>query len=845
MKRKLCVAIAFIGGSEIVILDEPTSGKWILFSIHFVSFVQLFFLNLTLGMDPQARHTVWTLLQKFKREKKCSILLTTHFMDEADNLGDRIAIMSRGELKCCGSPIYLKSMYGSGYNLILTRKTSFEPTEIHGVENTNKIVGLINRHINNSKLNSEIAGELNFILPKEECAKFPDLLLDLETNKDSLNIVNIGISITTIEDVFLKIGELENLDERDFEKSQTVVNANSEYDISDRSREVLINTNDDSESTTDSGLWIGANAADKLSSYHLWLQQFEALFIKRLIHTVRNKVLVIAQIIIPLATLIVVLIYAKYGPIKAEDSPALKIMLESYRNNFAPFRIVNGASNDSYLSKLSDSFQEEIKTSDNSISFNLNDNETFNICTDQLSRSNMDYFLKCVGKYSLSYITDKLIVGSTLEQADPNNNNLVNITGHFNNQPFHTPTLALNVLSNTLLKYFTNNTENRITVINHPFPRDVKAKASDLQLKDATGFNVATDLTFGYSFLIGSFVMFLIKERVSGSKHIQYLSGANTLIFWISALIWDFFNFIITTGLSLAIMKAFDLDAFTGGVRLLYVFGLFVMYGLAHIPQSYLMSYLFSVPATGFAVAVAWNILASQVTLTTVGILQLPMLDLMDVSAQLEWVFLTIFPNFAFGQALADLYANYQANEFCPQYVQYCQLIPCCDLNPCCIGFNQSACSNSSSDSCLQWTTDYLAWERPGLLRFFIFLSIQFTTQFSLVLLYETGVLRKLFYNFQRMFRNNDVDIEAIAARLELERLYNDIPKDEDVIQEERRVINTNVKQSEDLLVISELTKHYNSFMAVKGISLGIRPGETFGLLGVNGAGKTRFNNIC
>lgn len=59
MKRKLSVAIAFIGGSNIVILDEPSSG-----------------------MDPQARHCTWTLLQKFKKEKKCTILLTTHFMDE-------------------------------------------------------------------------------------------------------------------------------------------------------------------------------------------------------------------------------------------------------------------------------------------------------------------------------------------------------------------------------------------------------------------------------------------------------------------------------------------------------------------------------------------------------------------------------------------------------------------------------------------------------------------------------------------------------------------------------------------------------------------------------------------
>jgi ATP-binding cassette subfamily A (ABC1) protein 3 len=63
MKRKLSVAIAFIGNSRIVILDEPSSG-----------------------MDPQARHSTWTLLQKFKKERQTTILLTTHFMDEVTTI---------------------------------------------------------------------------------------------------------------------------------------------------------------------------------------------------------------------------------------------------------------------------------------------------------------------------------------------------------------------------------------------------------------------------------------------------------------------------------------------------------------------------------------------------------------------------------------------------------------------------------------------------------------------------------------------------------------------------------------------------------------------------------------
>jgi ATP-binding cassette subfamily A (ABC1) protein 3 len=74
-KRKLSVGIAMIGGSKIVLLDEPTSG-----------------------MDLTARRKIWDMLKNNKQDK--IMILTTHFMDEADILGDRIAIMASGRIKC-------------------------------------------------------------------------------------------------------------------------------------------------------------------------------------------------------------------------------------------------------------------------------------------------------------------------------------------------------------------------------------------------------------------------------------------------------------------------------------------------------------------------------------------------------------------------------------------------------------------------------------------------------------------------------------------------------------------------------------------------------------------------
>lgn len=68
MRRRLCVAIAFIGGSRTIILDEPTSG-----------------------VDPVARRHIWNLLVRYKEGR--TILLTTHNLDEADILSDRVAVV--------------------------------------------------------------------------------------------------------------------------------------------------------------------------------------------------------------------------------------------------------------------------------------------------------------------------------------------------------------------------------------------------------------------------------------------------------------------------------------------------------------------------------------------------------------------------------------------------------------------------------------------------------------------------------------------------------------------------------------------------------------------------------
>lgn len=94
-KRKLSVAIALIGRPPIIFLDEPSSG-----------------------MDPQTRRFMWKVISDVSiRHKFSTIVLTTHRMDEAEALAQKVAIMVNGYIKAIGSLQKLKDKYGKGYEL--------------------------------------------------------------------------------------------------------------------------------------------------------------------------------------------------------------------------------------------------------------------------------------------------------------------------------------------------------------------------------------------------------------------------------------------------------------------------------------------------------------------------------------------------------------------------------------------------------------------------------------------------------------------------------------------------------------------------------------------------------
>lgn len=129
MKRRLNIAMALIHNPPIIVLDEPT-----------------------LGLDPQARRAVWEYIARLKGEK--TILLTTHYMEEADFLADRIGIIDKGKIVSLGTSIELKTEMLGTHTMVIqawnvTQKAIIEMrSKYDEVEVSNGTVAITDKQLN-------------------------------------------------------------------------------------------------------------------------------------------------------------------------------------------------------------------------------------------------------------------------------------------------------------------------------------------------------------------------------------------------------------------------------------------------------------------------------------------------------------------------------------------------------------------------------------------------------------------------------------------------------------------------------------------------------------------------
>ncbi|VFQ62764.1 unnamed protein product [Cuscuta campestris] len=169
MKRRLSVAISLIGDPKVVYMDEPSTG-----------------------LDPASRNSLWNVVKRAKQDR--AIILTTHSMEEAEHLCDRLGIFVDGSLQCLGNPKELKARYGGSYVFTMTTSSDHD-AEVESM--------VLNISPNACKI-YHISGTQKFELPKHEIS-IADVFQAVQNAKRRFSVHAWGLADTTLEDVFIKV----------------------------------------------------------------------------------------------------------------------------------------------------------------------------------------------------------------------------------------------------------------------------------------------------------------------------------------------------------------------------------------------------------------------------------------------------------------------------------------------------------------------------------------------------------------------------------------------------------------------------------------------------------------
>uniref|UniRef100_A0A7N8X229 P-type phospholipid transporter n=1 Tax=Mastacembelus armatus TaxID=205130 RepID=A0A7N8X229_9TELE len=920
MQRKLSVALAFVGGSKVVILDEPTAG-----------------------VDPYARRGIWDLLLKYRQGR--TILLSTHHMDEADILGDRIAIISHGKLCCVGSSLFLKTHLGTGYYLTLVKRDydltlqscrnsastvsyskktekedsvsesssdaglGSEPDSETTTIDVSLISNVIFKHVPEARLVEDLGHELTYVLPYQSAkdGAFVELFHELDDRLTDLGISSYGISDTTLEEIFLKVAENSGVDSVELSDGVVPTRTRRRHAFGDHQSCLKPFTEDDfdfndSEGDPESRETDWLSGTDGKGSYQVkgWSlkrQQFVALLWKRFLYARRSRKGFFAQIVLPAVFVCIALVFSLIVP-PFGKYPSLAMDPSMYGEQYT--FISNDLPEDPHINKLLGALTEKPGFGTRCMEETLSDTACTAVedewSVPQVSQSVKDMFdksnwtmenpsplcecscekrkrmlpecpagagglpppqMKISDKDTLQNLTGRnisdylvktyaQIIGKSLKnkiwvnefryggfslgarssqflsQRDEIDDAIVqlkrrfhlergtaadrffrslsgfirgldtknNVKIWFNNKGWHSIGSFLNVMNNGILRASLpagkDPSKFGITAHNHPLNLTKEQLSQVALMTTSVDVLVSICVIFAMSFVPASFVVFLIQERVNKAKHMQFISGVQPFLYWLANFVWDMCNYIVPATLVIIIFVCFQQEAYVSSTNLPVLALLLLLYGWSITPLMYPASFFFKIPSTAYVVLTSVNILIGINGSVSTFVLELfGSNEIGGINDILKNVFL-IFPHFCLGRGLIDMVKNQAMADALERF-----------------GENRFRSP--------------LAWDMVG--KNLFAMAIEGVVFFCITILIQ--------YHFWFKARSSTSHLKPIGE------------EDEDVARERQRILSGGGHS--DILELRQLTKIYKRKQkpAVDRLCVGIPPGECFGLLGVNGAGKT------
>ncbi|KAM6396101.1 phospholipid-transporting ATPase ABCA7 [Rhynochetos jubatus] len=904
MQRKLSVAIAFVGGSRVVILDEPTAG-----------------------VDPHSRRSIWELLLKYRKGR--TIILSTHYMDEAEVLGDRTAIISQGRLCCCGSPLFLKARLGTGYRLTLVKQdqvtaggstvpgaTKKESSDSEHSSDTGlgsergseastmdvaQLSALIQKLVPGSRLAEDIGHEVLFILPYTGAkdGAFGNLFRELDARLGELGISSYGISDTTLEEIFLKVAQDTGVDaDPAGTRREAAPGEGGDTEAVDGELDLVSALAVEEPGEMDLLRGGPGQACRRVRGWALTRQQLRALFTKRMLHARRSTRGFFAQIVLPALFVCLALLFSlivppvgEYPPLRlrpgmygrqvtffSNDAPGdadtvrlLRALLAepgfgtecmkgaatgpcppaSHPDGFSP-----PPASPALLEALRRGNWTRAEPSPRCQCSGSGARRMLPECPEgaggppppQVRRGTGDILQNLTGRNISDYLVktypqiirqglrnkkwvneqryggfslgaggsqalpspaevDEAVLelralfnvtpGSPSDRLLGNLSRFIqgldahrNIKVWFNNKGWHAMVSFVNVASNGVLRARlppgADPTLYGITATNHPLNLTKEQLSEAALMATSVDVLVSICVIFAMSFVPASFVLFLIEERVSKAKHLQFVSGMKPVTYWLGNFSWDMCNYLVPALLVILIFLGFQQKSYVSSANLPCLVLLLLLYGWSITPLMYPASFLFSIPSTAYVALTCVNLFIGINGSVATFVLELFVdQNLNSINRVLKKVFL-IFPHFCLGRGLIDMVKNQAMAD----------------------AFERFGDSRFVSP---------LSWDLAGKNMFAM--AVEGIVFFLFTLLLQ--------YRFFLRFGPRALQLPSLGE------------EDQDVARERARVGSS--PPHSHLLLLKDLTKVYRGRKApaVDRLCVAIPPGECFGLLGVNGAGKT------
>ena len=583
-KRKVSVCLALLGSSRVVFLDEPTAG-----------------------MDPASRRSIWALLERAKAGRL--IILTTHSLDEADRLSDRIGIIAAGRLQCCGSSLFLKRRLGAGYSLDVLHEPDGAVQQ--------SIVQCVQAHIADAEVVSRSSMEVKMKVRFDAAPAFPALLEQLDAARPEWRINAVSMQATTLEEIFIRVVQDAMAAQSDEQQQQKEEKADDAADDSSDSR--LLVQSDRLED------------APRLGTAQLFFLQLQALFLKRWVHSRRSPRMWRLAIGAPVFLAVVGMLVRR----SFNAGYPSKLLTAA---DYSPVRLPLYAANASYA--LPDALWSSLGV-DRPIRINSTD---LGLPTAALSNAT---YAGMAGWLSASATGGQGpfygAFGYDLGGGGAGSRGPQLVTWFNTTTPFALPSF-LNLFDTALLRHRTGVATAAIEASIRPFPSTQQEQSL------VNAFTTPILVSIALSMVSAFFAFYAVYERKVGIAHLQRISGLYPAAYWLGHWAFDFCTYLLSAALVLGALAAFGLPELLGGQALPVTLLAALLFGLAVVPAMYVLSLPFKEPVFAQGMLTALSVIAAGY-----APLILLVLDLIGSKyAQLKWIF-RLLPPYCLGEVMLRL----------------------------------------------------------------------------------------------------------------------------------------------------------------------------------------------